>query len=291
MAGHALIPRALFQARRWVRKLSLPPDLPGVSVLLVTWNRAQFLDLALRALADTVPDEHEILLWDNASTDDTQSVIAKWQAGRLNLISIRSPKNIGTNGFAELALRATREMIFEMDDDVFLLPQEWHAKLKRAFELFPEYAYLALDVLQDEFTSGAKPLLVHYERETRDDVTIEFGPTGGWATATPRKFYFSTEGYPYRPHKPYFPEDGYYNRIVRDAGKKAGILSGVKCYHASGPNWNAAFGKGTMHSQKMNSHGAGRSVGLTFRESSDQVPDPRILEDYRAQLCPNPWTK
>ncbi len=290
MARHALLSRFGFQLRRILLKLTLPQDLPGVSVLLVTWNRAQFLDLALRSLSDTVPDEHEVLLWDNASADETPQVIAKWQQSRLNLQVFRSRTNIGTNGFAELALRAKRELIFEMDDDIFLLPQNWAEKLSSAFKLFPECTYLALDVVQDEFTHGAKPLPVHYQSVTRDDVTLEFGPTGGWATATPRKFYFSTEGFPFRPHKPYFSEDGYYNRIVRERGKKSAILTGVKCYHASGPNWNVAFGKGTMHKQKVNMHGAANTVGLTFREVSERVPNPAILEDYRAQLCPHPLT-
>lgn len=286
LSAHALLPRIGFQLRRLTRKLTLPDALPGVSVLLVTWNRARFLDLALRALADTIPDEHEVLLWDNASADDTPQVIEKWRMSRLQLRPFRSPRNIGTNGFAELAIRARRELIFEMDDDVFLLPQDWFEKLKRAFELFPNYAYIALDVVQDDFTNGAKPLPSHYESETCDGVTIEFGPTGGWATATPREFYFSTKGFPYRPHKPYFPEDGFYNRVVRESGKRAGILSGVRCYHASGPNWNAAFGKGKLHLQKMTSHGAVRSDDLVSREIGDQVPDPKILDVYREQLCP-----
>lgn len=290
MANHALLSRFGFQTRRLFRKLTLPQELPGVSVLLVTWNRAQFLDLALRALAETVPAEHEVLLWDNASQDETPQVIAKWQASRLNLQVFRSRTNIGTNGFAELALQAKRELIFEMDDDIFLLPQNWVEKLLHAFKLFPECIYLALDVVQDEFTHGAKPLPVHYQSVTRDDVTLEFGPTGGWATTTPRKFYFSTEGFPFRPHKPYFSEDGYYNRIVRERGKKSAILTGVKCYHASGPNWNVAFGKGTMHKQKVDMHGAANTVGLTFREVSERVPNPEILEEYRAQLCPHPLT-
>lgn len=271
-----------------LRKWTLPPELPGVSVLLVTWNRANYLDLALRALADAVPDDHELLLWDNASTDNTSEIIAKWQDSRLNLTAFRAKSNIGTNGFAELALRARRELLFEMDDDVFLLPQDWAAKLARAFQLFPEFKYIALDVVQDDYTQGAKPLPAHYEKQTREEVTIEYGPTGGWATATPRKFYFSTEGFPFRPHKPYFSEDGYYNRIVRDRGKRAGILTGVKCYHASGPNWSAAFGKGKMHTEKVASHGAANTKGLAFRDVTDRVPDVRILEDYRAQLCPNP---
>ncbi|MBK6766355.1 MAG: glycosyltransferase family 2 protein [bacterium] len=258
--------------RRWARKLTLPPELPGVSVLLVTWNRAQYLELALRALADTVPDEHEVLLWDNASTDNTPVIIAKWHTSRLNLTVFSSKVNIGTNGFAELALRARRELLFEMDDDVFLLPQDWALKLTSAFRVFPEFAYLALDVVQDDFTHGAKPLPAHYEQQTRGDVTIDFGPTGGWATATPRNFYVATEGFPFRPHKPYFSEDGYYNRIVREAGRRAGILTGVKCYHASGANWSEAFGKTKMQSEKVASHGAANTKGLTFRDVSDRIP-------------------
>ncbi|MCC6476171.1 glycosyltransferase [bacterium] len=283
MSNHALFQRAGFQARRVFTKLTLEPDLPGISVLLVTWNRAKFLDLALRALCDTLPDEHDVLLWDNASQDDTPHVVEKWNRSRLHLTTTFSAKNIGTNGFAALALKARREILFEMDDDILLLPKGWSGKIAQAFRDFPEYKYIALDVVQDRFTHGAKPLPVHYESETRGSTTLEYGPTGGWATATLRPFYFSTEGFPYRPHKPYFPEDGYYNRHVRERGMKAGILAGVKAYHAAGANWNKAFGYYRLVTEKHASPGAGKSVGLTFPDVSDEIPSPELIEKIRAE--------
>jgi glycosyltransferase involved in cell wall biosynthesis len=286
MSSHALIQRVVYQARyQWRRRIH-KPDKPGVSVLLVTWNRAKFLDLSLRSLADTVPNEHEILLWDNASKDDSRKVIEIWGKSRLNLKPFFSRKNIGTNGFAALAMHAQCEILFEMDDDILVLPKGWYVGISHAFQVFPDLGYLALDVVQDEYTNGAKPVAVHYQSETRDKLTIEFGPTGGWATAIPRKFYFATEGLPFRPHKPYFPEDGYYNRVVKEAGKRAGILKGVKAYHASGRAWNAAFGYGKLLADKHASPGAVTQGNLIMPEVGNRLPDIELLDKYRQELCP-----
>jgi glycosyltransferase involved in cell wall biosynthesis len=51
---------------------------PAISVALCTWNRAQLLDEAIRALAgQDAPPPHEILIVDNGSTDATRDIVMR----------------------------------------------------------------------------------------------------------------------------------------------------------------------------------------------------------------------
>src|SRR4051812_275030 len=56
---------------------------PDLSVVLCTWNRAELLRGALDALlAQTDAPHHEILVVDNASTDDTRDVMSAFLVHR-----------------------------------------------------------------------------------------------------------------------------------------------------------------------------------------------------------------
>lgn len=94
---------------------------------------------------------------------------------------------------------------------------------------------------------------------------------------------FLNRGLSLSPAQALLPEDGYYNRHVRERGMKAGILAGVKAYHAAGANWNKAFGYYRLVTEKHASPGAGKSVGLTFPDVSDEIPSPELIEKIRAE--------
>ena len=283
MSKHAIGARAAFQVRSFLHRRMPGKAAPGISVLLTTWNRSRALDLALRALAETLPTDHEVLIHDNGSTDDTPDVIARWQKdSRLHVRAFRSSTNIGTSGYASLALHARRTFLVAMDDDVVVLPSHWCEKVEAAFAAFPDLGYLALDVIQDEYTDGAKPLPVHYQPETRDGVTLEFGPCGGWVSVTPRALYFSTDGFPFRPHKKAFLHDAYYRRWVEQAGRRWGVLQGVKAYHACGALWNQVFRPGAASAAAIPTGDA--SSTLTYPPVGNRVPDIAVIEQYRSAL-------
>jgi len=54
-------------------------------------------------------------------------------------------------------------------------------------QTFPHYGFIALNVIQNEFTNGAKPGPEYYTEETINGKTIEKGPTGGWCSCFRRK--------------------------------------------------------------------------------------------------------
>jgi N-acetylglucosaminyl-diphospho-decaprenol L-rhamnosyltransferase len=82
---------------------------PRVAIVIVTYNSARDIDRALRSLTDLPPaTAHEILVVDNASTDDTVTRIrSSWSGVRL----IASPSNLG---FAAANNRGIRESSSEL---------------------------------------------------------------------------------------------------------------------------------------------------------------------------------
>ncbi|MGA8851200.1 MAG: glycosyltransferase, partial [Aeromicrobium sp.] len=101
---------------------------PKIAVAIVTFNRSGFLrELLLSAAAmDTAP--FRIVIVDNASTDDTQQVIADASASFPDgmLINHRLDTNTGgSGGFSEgtrVALELGADWVWLMDDDVEILP-------------------------------------------------------------------------------------------------------------------------------------------------------------------------
>ena len=74
---------------------------PDISIVCVTWNRKKFLELGLPSLFEALsPDlSHEIIFWDNASTDGTldllqQSLKSTMTSSNFRKRSIGSPSTI-----------------------------------------------------------------------------------------------------------------------------------------------------------------------------------------------------
>ncbi len=72
-------------------------DTPLITILIPTYNRADYLREAIRStLAQTYPDL-EILVLDNVSEDNTPDVVAKF-ASAAHLRYIRQQTNTGITG-------------------------------------------------------------------------------------------------------------------------------------------------------------------------------------------------
>lgn len=108
---------------------------PRISVAICTYNRADRLRLALDALAlQTLPStEFEILVIDNASTDDTRVVCTEYQS-RLPQIRYFYESVQGLSRARNTALaHLSSPFIAYLDDDAIPCP-EWLAAMVEAFE-------------------------------------------------------------------------------------------------------------------------------------------------------------
>ncbi|MFI5148645.1 MAG: glycosyltransferase family 2 protein [Bacteroidia bacterium] len=239
-------PRILaYQCRFHFKKLlaGFQKPSPGISILLVTHNRAGFLKMAIEAVMTTAKLPCELIILDNASTDDTRKVVeaAITKGGNAVIRYVPKPFNYGTNGYALAFLHSTHDIILEMDDDILALQEGWDIKLVQCFKDFPDLGFVALDVIQDKYTNGAKHEKEKYIIEQHGSSVIQTGgPVGGWCTATRRSTYYGVNGFIFLPDKPFRVEDGNYAGKITGRKLRCAILYEVYAYHATGPLWNVA---------------------------------------------------
>lgn len=109
---------------------------PKISIIIPTYNRANLLPFALKSAISQTCEDFELLILDDASTDNTREVIAPFlEDSRVRLIS--HPENIGINANRNYGLSIAKgEYIALLDsDDTWLDP----SKLKRQADLLDSH--------------------------------------------------------------------------------------------------------------------------------------------------------
>lgn len=215
------------------------------SFLLLTWNRYRFLEVCLDALLRSIAykDECEVLVLDNGSTDKTRQVLESYHEDT-PVRAIFRDRNYGLNAYKDLFAEAKGRYIVTVDDDVLEFPQDIDTTFADYMEAFPDYGYLALNVVQNEFTNGAKPGPEAYKDETRNGRTIQTGPAGGWCAcfrqSDYRKIRLRVRMFPFSMKH---PEDGFISgSLRRKLQLKSGIIRDAICFHATGPHYAREFG-------------------------------------------------
>ena len=97
-----------------------------LSICIPTYNRAEYLRTALTCLAEADFDfAHEIVISDNASSDNTQEVVQGFIDQGLPITYLRMPQNAGPGPNLTNAIQhASGEyMIYQGDDDLLILPR------------------------------------------------------------------------------------------------------------------------------------------------------------------------
>lgn len=104
-----------------------------VSVIIPTYNRAQLLKRAMDSVYAQTYRPIELLVINNACTDDTDRIVGQFQAkndATFELIYIKQAKN-DRNGARNIAIqKATGELICFLDDDDEFLPSKLEKQAK-----------------------------------------------------------------------------------------------------------------------------------------------------------------
>jgi len=123
-----------------------------LSLYVPTYNRAALLPQSLHAILSQITPEMasdiEVIVADNASTDDTPGVVCQAQADfpHVCLRSLRRPKNIGPDAsFTDAPNQARGEFVYMLSDDDILLPGAV-AKLLELIAAYPDFDAFALNV-------------------------------------------------------------------------------------------------------------------------------------------------
>ncbi len=228
-----------------------------LSIVVLTWNRKEMLSVMLPALLQNLsPDiSKEIIIWNNGSTDGTREYLDENFPSSPNVKIIHSPKNINLNAYHKLFSLARGEIIMEIDDDVIEFPENFDRRTLECMNAFPDYAYFALNVIQNEHTNGARPDASAYTSETRCGLTMLNGPVGGWCTAFRardfRLFDFLFYRFPLSFKSVRTIEDGLLSFFFAEVlGRKNGIMKDLYCLHATGAHYARLFNNTARQREK-----------------------------------------
>ncbi len=106
---------------------------PGVSVVLVNFNGAQWLPGCLNSLAAVVPRPSEVIVVDNASSDDSLRILGNYPWVKV----VQSAENLGFAGGNNLGLRhCTGKYVLLLNNDT-VVPPDFLEPLRRYLDEHP----------------------------------------------------------------------------------------------------------------------------------------------------------
>ena len=111
---------------------------PLVSVIIPTFNRSDMLRQAVTAACkQTLPrDQYEIIVVDNASTDDTRDVVGKLRSSTQTSITYVHESRPGLHWARHAGASAAQGKILAFIDDDCLPEPDWLASLSQAYDEF-----------------------------------------------------------------------------------------------------------------------------------------------------------
>lgn len=117
--------------------------MPALSVLLPNYNHARFLDRAIAAVLDQSFRDLELIVVDDASTDDSAAVIEKYARADARVRFHRNPENKGVLSTLNRALElATADWVMGGSADDYILPGYFAA----AFDLLTKHPQAGIAV-------------------------------------------------------------------------------------------------------------------------------------------------
>lgn len=119
------------------------PDTPAVATIIAAYNAAAYLHTCLQALLQGTMVPH-IIIVDNASTDDTRTIIATHYADEVHLIANARNEGFGraNNIGIQHALQRGYRYFFLLNQDAYVAPDAVE-QLYNACEAAPEWALLS----------------------------------------------------------------------------------------------------------------------------------------------------
>ncbi len=123
---------------------------PILSICIPTYNRARYLPECLSSIVSQLEvkemgDNVEIVIADNASTDNTEDIVKEYQKLHANIIYFRNEKNIGFDrSFARLLERSTGIYCLSLGDDDALFPGALNHILAKIKEM-PDVPFFGLN--------------------------------------------------------------------------------------------------------------------------------------------------
>lgn len=131
--------------------------MPSVSVIVCTYNRAGLLNRTIECLTrQTLPaSDYEILIIDNASTDETAQLVQQWGKQYANVRYLYEPVQGLSHARNRGAAEAQASLLAYIDDDARAYPN-WLENILRAFDKVPQPAVIG-GPIELEWEGGQVP--------------------------------------------------------------------------------------------------------------------------------------
>lgn len=223
----------------------------SISVCMITYNKAGFLRYSIPALfkSMTFPDQIEVLVLDNGSTDETVEVLLE-MIDRYDIQVYQSDTNVGLNGYSDLAEVAGGDMIVTYDDDVFYVSRGWEERFATALSSTFEgikVGYVGSRPINHDSGWNAEFIIGIAESK---NITINIAPVGGWFAATSRSAFEECGGF-HSGHETMHLDDLDYQARIRQSGRIVGVLDDVMVIHLRSPKYYKILGCTNMYIEKM----------------------------------------
>jgi GT2 family glycosyltransferase len=215
----------------------------SIAIVVLTHNRVHLLPKCVEnVLMRTSPVTREIVIWNNASTDETAEYLDSVEDPRIR--AVHSEENIGQNAYAEAFALTSAPYLVELDDDIVDAPAEWDLKLLDAFKRLPKIGFLAAD-LEDDPLDPASRMRHHvrpheYTLVEENGVRLLRGPAGGGCAITSRELNERVGGFRQDKKKVFWLEDQAYISDIIRLGFEAAVLADLVVHHTGGPHYTVA---------------------------------------------------
>ena len=114
-----------------------------VSVCIPTYNRSHYLQYAINSVLNQTYTDYELIICDDASSDDTANIVSQYQDSRIRYI--QHPQNIGRSKNMRSGFNAAVGEYFIKFDDDDAIASEFLAKTVEILDTYPEVDFVCTD--------------------------------------------------------------------------------------------------------------------------------------------------
>lgn len=200
--------------------------------------RPRYFRIQIEDLIAKTTARYEILIWLNSRAPDVEPYIHSLAARGVPIRIIgNSPENIGMVGFRELFRNARYDLITQIDDDVLAFSGGIAEKADGIFRRNPDVRQLVADVVQDRFTTGARPGMDAYKSYNPSDGLWD-GPIDGWFSVYHRSALGELLATKYEK---FFYLGSHMWLKLKSIGLMGALCTKFKVFHACGPKYAQLF--------------------------------------------------
>lgn len=128
-----------------------PPN-PLISIIMPTYNAADFIETALNSIQQQTYKNWELLITDDCSTDNTSIIIKQWQQKDNRIKYLRTPNNEGPAGARNISIKNSKgQYLAFLDSDDEWTPTKLSDQL--TFMITNNYAFTTTHAIRQTLHS------------------------------------------------------------------------------------------------------------------------------------------